>query len=165
MSDDLYRRLYLQLLSKLSGREVKSWASSKVEPAVALATRYQSRDIGYSRYVGHVLNVGVRRIQSDLTAFGGAVSERLRWALSRVEHEEDAFEEGASVGDVEPSKLIDDDEFQYMDPPLVWWWPDPAEGYIDENAYLFLSRMPMSGPSKELTKYEASAKDLYSTYR
>lgn len=57
--------------------------------------------------------------------------------------------------------------FQQMLPTMDWWWPSPPKGYIDPNAYTFLSRMPayISGPPGKVPIYEGSAKNLYSTYR
>ena len=77
-------------------------------------------------------------------------------------------QEGAvAKGDAQISRLIGDHDFQLMYPFHDWWWPEPPEGYIDQNAYLFLSRMPLSlwNPTKAVTIYESSDKDLYSTYR
>ena len=66
------------------------------------------------------------------------------------------------------SKLkLRDEDFRLLQPFLDWWWPEPPVGYIDPNAYLFLSRMPTSikNPSGEVPIYESSDKNLYSTYR
>ena len=65
------------------------------------------------------------------------------------------------------SELVRDDGFQFLYPFHDWWWPDPPEGYIDPNAYVLLSRMPVSqwNATGLMTKYEISSKDLYSTYR
>ncbi len=62
-------------------------------------------------------------------------------------------------------KLHREDDFRLLQPYLDWWWPEPALGYIDPNAYLFLSRMPTSKPSGEVPLYESTDKNLYSTYR
>ena len=69
--------------------------------------------------------------------------------------------------EVQISSLTKRHDFQLLYPFQEWWWPEPAEGYIDSNAYLFLSRMPLSlwNPTKPVTMYESSDKDLYSTYR
>ena len=75
--------------------------------------------------------------------------------------------DGALSDAVTISRLTGDHDFQLLYPFLDWWWPDPPEGYIDQNAYLFLSRLPLSlrNPAKAVTIYEPSDKDLYSTYR
>ena len=74
----------------------------------------------------------------------------------------------ADVGEEVPvSEIVRDGDFHFLYPFLNWWWPDPPEGYINPNAYLFLSRMPLWSPVdlKAVTMYETSSKDLYSTYR
>lgn len=68
--------------------------------------------------------------------------------------------------DVKLSELSENEDFQLLYPFQHWWWPEPPEGYIDQNAYLFLSRMPLSiDPANTVTIYEPSDKGLYSTYR
>lgn len=135
MSDNLYVQLYLQLLSKLSGRneqEVIEWARSKLAPDVR----------------------GVISGATSLFSRGGDVRGVLSGATSLF-----------SGGGGKISRLIGDFDFQYTYPLHDWWWPAPPEGYIDPNAYLFLSRMPVTPPNQLVTKYDPSAKDLFSTYR
>ena len=55
--------------------------------------------------------------------------------------------------------------FQVLYPFLDWWWPDPPTGYVDANAHLLWSRLPVLGPVGEMTIFEPSDKELYSVYR
>ena len=77
--------------------------------------------------------------------------------------------ETAVAEEISVAELVRDDEFQFLYPFHDWWWPDPPEGYIDPNAYLLLSHIPLCSSTgdddEEMTKYETSTKNLYSTYR
>ena len=156
MSENLYGHLYLQLLSKLSRRtplEVIWWALSKNEPPAPNGSPWE-------RLIFPLIRWALWSLQSAETS--GGVTLRLPISTGTVHVE---LEAAATEADVGISKLIGDRDTQYVYPLLDWWWPDPPEGYIDPNAYFFLSRMPKTGPRRELTTYEPSIKDLYSIYR
>ena len=147
MSDNLYVQLYLQLVSKLSGRtqhEVIRWALSKIKPA---SPEVDVRPALPKINVGDIRRWALEKLKPEVS-----LGDIGRWALSKL----------TEVG---ISRLIGDVDFQYVYPLYDWWWPEPPEGYIDPNAYLLLSRMPAPSPASVVTKYEASSKDLYSTYR
>ena len=94
----------------------------------------------------------------ELEGSSGSVSERISGPGSV---------EGLELSQASSSvaELTGDEHFRLLYPFHEWWWPDPPKGFIDSNAYLFLSRMPLLSPSEAVKTYESSDRDLYSMYR